>query len=385
MKENISLIILIILVTACSNHRKSKIIHPSRQNLALGENGHIINAEAKISQKKEDDRWFLPVLDSTRQISSIGKLQGDRTELFGFIGDTAIDSRWRIYLLDTHKQLIGVYNRDGSYITSIGGKGKGPGEFEFARSMANYNNKWLLVNNGYRIEIYSIELKKIKLLKTVKLDKRTYSICVCAGKLFVHFTGLMNQDNEDEIKMNKNVNMIQAFALPSFEPLFSFGRAYKSTYPMVVDRLSEGDISCNEASSTVMFTFAHMPVVEGYSAKDGHHKWKTRVDGLHFPEIIQQNKGEQLGALEYTPPKDIMDRFIPSVTFDGNYEILQVRRQTFHKDKFGSREEGLTFLLDSVTGEGSLVSKKLPFIYNASHHLAVTVSDDYITSKIYKF
>ncbi|TVQ07436.1 MAG: 6-bladed beta-propeller, partial [Balneolaceae bacterium] len=61
---------------------------------------------------------------------------GDTEEFyFGQLGAINVDERDRVYLADGREGLIHIYNGDGSYIRSVGGKGGGPGEFQSISSL----------------------------------------------------------------------------------------------------------------------------------------------------------------------------------------------------------------------------------------------------------
>lgn len=65
--------------------------------------------------------------------------------LLAFVYDAASDSEGNIYLVDRQTQNIHSYNSDGSYRWTIGGRGQGPGEFQFISSIQIDNNDHLFV------------------------------------------------------------------------------------------------------------------------------------------------------------------------------------------------------------------------------------------------
>ncbi|HSG49558.1 MAG TPA: 6-bladed beta-propeller [Longimicrobiales bacterium] len=48
--------------------------------------------------------------------------------LFGYVADVALDPEGRLYVLDQQARAVRVFDRDGSYLHSLGGPGEGPGE-----------------------------------------------------------------------------------------------------------------------------------------------------------------------------------------------------------------------------------------------------------------
>jgi hypothetical protein len=59
----------------------------------------------------------------------IGSRDGSAHSAFGYAGDIEVDDDGRIYVLDRQVEQIQVFAGDGSYVRTIGGKGRGPGEF----------------------------------------------------------------------------------------------------------------------------------------------------------------------------------------------------------------------------------------------------------------
>jgi hypothetical protein len=70
----------------------------------------------------EGEAWAL------RESLRIGALEGDGPELFGEIGDVAVDGEGRIYVLEEQAHEIRVFGPDGSHLRTIGRQGGGPGE-----------------------------------------------------------------------------------------------------------------------------------------------------------------------------------------------------------------------------------------------------------------
>lgn len=58
----------------------------------------------------------------------IGARHGEGPEVFGDVRSLALDDAGRVYVLDFHVQEVRVFDSDGSYVRTIGGRGGGPGE-----------------------------------------------------------------------------------------------------------------------------------------------------------------------------------------------------------------------------------------------------------------
>ena len=58
----------------------------------------------------------------------IGAIEGDPEYQFGQVGFIAVDSRYRMFVIDAQSQHVRVFSPDGQYEQTIGGPGSGPGE-----------------------------------------------------------------------------------------------------------------------------------------------------------------------------------------------------------------------------------------------------------------
>jgi len=379
--------LLALLLVGCSSKQKYKIVHPTQENLSLGSKGYEIKASKSDLDKNESDSdTLISVHRKMHKISSIGTSNSSQNEIFGHIEDTFIDSLHRVYLLDSRKQLIEVFSQKGEYITSLGEKGKGPGEFEYAHSITNYKDRYLLISNGYRIEIYDISSKKIKFLKTLHLKIWAHSLCIYRNKLFIHNNRLWDKSDNfaKKVKNDENIPMIQAYNFPSMKPAFSFGRSYRSNNPSVVDRMTSGNLSCNRATSTIIFIFNNLPIIQGYSAKNGKLRWQSRIDNLNFPDFIEKNENGKTTLTYQIPESHIMDQFSIPISFRNTYNIIQVHRSIIPTPSREGKSITLTFLLNTSNGKGNYISKEIPNISSLRDHLVATISSNFVVSNLYK-
>lgn len=366
---------VVIVCSSCTSNNNSRngiIQHPTKENLpnpAL-ENEYLIDlnmVEISDSNQKE----LLSKLENMRRISSNG--EGIDNELFGIIIDVEIDYRNRIYILDERRQEVVVFGTAGEYLTTLGGSGKGPGELEYAKSITIYDDKWLLINNSFRIEVYDISGEEISFQETVQFERNTRSICTIGDTLFVHSTGFLDQEQKPEI--SNFVPVIHAYSLPDFEAIYSFGQSYMSKNPMVIERLSLGSVSCTATTSTVVFSFERFPVLHGYDAKTGELKWKTGIEGLKTTNLEEKNESGRT-TISYGPSSnEYRDRLITTINLNNGYEMVQIDRLNLSENSFGSDRDVLTFLINTESGKGQMVSKNLPLVYGVSKDKAVTVSD----------
>lgn len=81
--------------------------------------------------------------------------------LHGKLGEVTIDNSDRVFIADRDRLVIHVYNPDGSYHTSLGRKGNGPGEFSGIGSIKIHSGMLYAADTNpfpLRVHAYSLEL-----------------------------------------------------------------------------------------------------------------------------------------------------------------------------------------------------------------------------------
>lgn len=366
-------ILICLLFQSCSNKTSNEVIHPTPINTTSDKQFAITDL---ILQQKSGETFKLDY--DYKEVAHIGKKYGKDEEMFGTISDIEKDTLNRLYILDERQQLIQVYDIEGNFLSTIGRKGAGPGEFEGARSLSIYKNL-LLVSNGYRIEVFNIESEEIKFLKTVQFDKRIHSICTSGDNLFIHNTQLLNQD--DKVEGEDYVNMLHSYKLPDFTFQFSFGQSYISKTPMVVDRMSLGNINCNNTGSIVVFAFERVPTIHGYSIDNGDLKWTTNLKGINNFQVIE-TKIDGKPRLTYKQSENnISDQILPLNRFQAN-TLFQIHRRIFSEPGKIDSNKFIALKLDASSGVVETFKYDLSGYTFFFNRYAAQISEDYTTIKI---
>ncbi len=372
---------VLVFFWSCGFNEKSEIQHPTPKNLPTKneQNTHVIDVEKK-SEENVNQIEAIQNLENIKLVSQIGRLFGNPDETFGLIEDIKIDSFNRIYILDKTQQHIKVYKPNGDFITTLGNKGQGPREFEKANSMDTYKDSLLYVSNGYRIEVFNISKNEIEFVETKSIKQSVRSLCVVDKKLFIHPIRLTEPDeiiNEKDYK-----SMIYAYSINTFQESFLFGKSYISSNPFLLDRLSTGSLSCNKATSTVMFSFEKFQVLHGYSGENGDLEWQTRIDGLSLVRLTQFSNNGKIG-LKNSQPDDIFDMKLKPISYDDRYNIVQIDRRTLDEVGYHIGSKIITLVVDSKSGESFKLDIDLPRILHIKNNLMVTVDEDRVISKVY--
>lgn len=82
---------------------------------------------------------------ATEPSVSIGRTSGDERYLFGSIRGAIVLAGGRIAVLDQQAALVRVYSPEGVHLEDWGGRGEGPGEFNFPVSLFPYRGDSILV------------------------------------------------------------------------------------------------------------------------------------------------------------------------------------------------------------------------------------------------
>ena len=87
---------------------------------------------------------------------SIGELDGPEELLFGSIWTIAVDNDRNVYVFDEQAQHVQVYDAEGVYVETLGGRGEGPGEFSRAEAIALLPDGRLVVRDpgNTRVQVF---------------------------------------------------------------------------------------------------------------------------------------------------------------------------------------------------------------------------------------
>jgi len=116
-------ILVPMLCAGCSEARRANIEHWDGTVDTLA-SGTVVVRNGTRGAWSEGEQW--KVLEEVR----IGVAEVDGPDNFGDIASFAIDNFDRILILDTQASELRIFDPNGKYVRTIGGKGAGPGEFD---------------------------------------------------------------------------------------------------------------------------------------------------------------------------------------------------------------------------------------------------------------
>lgn len=95
---------------------------------------------------------------------------GDTPEItFGGLGGFDVDSSGRVYINDYQQNTINIFKSDGTYLTTIGGSGNGPGEYAFGPFPVLKSDQLFLIDGmKARVNLHSTD--DFELTQTISLN-----------------------------------------------------------------------------------------------------------------------------------------------------------------------------------------------------------------------
>lgn len=71
------------------------------------------------------------------------------------IGEVEVDDKRRVYILDSDQLKVHIFNHDGTFLTSVGRQGQGPGEFQYIGDIqVDHRNLYVLDPLQHKISVF---------------------------------------------------------------------------------------------------------------------------------------------------------------------------------------------------------------------------------------
>lgn len=107
---------------------------------------------------------------SVEEELSIGDAEGERNYVFHHLSYLTVDNEENIYAMDQGEAHVKVFDKNGTFLRTIGKMGEGPGELLHPNEIFIIDNKQLVIEDYIRnLTYYSLEGKYIKARSTTKI------------------------------------------------------------------------------------------------------------------------------------------------------------------------------------------------------------------------
>jgi len=221
----------------------------------------------RVVHNEKDGKWGKKVPISLEYIRNIGELETEDENLaFHIPSDIAIDDQGNIYILDAGNHRIQKFGPDGKYITTLGNRGQGPGEFYLPISLDLDPDGYLYVSDpqNQRIQILKPDGEEHKTLSfhetpagTIRITKSGDLVMGKGGIVFAFGPG-GSQEPEKLMKLlDVEGNILGKFG----EPI-----TYKDSF---VNRMGNNFRFALDKESNVYVSFEYQNRIEKYSPQGG--------------------------------------------------------------------------------------------------------------------
>ncbi len=297
-------------VTSCDSRPlvQAGVRHPRDEYVVRSTNqGATISISGQADREAEDLQRRCGAIIGYADTVGVGMLEGDPSYTIGSARDVAVDDAGRLYVLDSRFHEVKVFDTNGALLESVGGRGKGPGEFAGPTSIAVDGKQRLYVGDMTRVvHVFDWSDGRLKYKRMFRLRVEPRDMCFMRGHLLVH--GLTLEDNRLIHVYDRDGSYERSFAV-----------LYDSGNGLVDYKLSLGRIACLQSEGTVVYApISVIPEIRGYSIR-GDLLWVTRV--LDYKPILFE---EMPGGSRITVPGRGYHRILSLVSGGGGCLVLQI-------------------------------------------------------------
>ena len=313
-------------------------LHPTQRNLDI--------PDARPLSVPLDDISLASIVSDTSEYVKIGVNEGPPHAMFGHIADVALDSFNNVYILDSEYNTVRVYDIGGTYLSSFGRAGNGPGELYEPESISLIDNGNRAVITTGRVTIFSRTSPS-----TFEFD-RTFNVpypafweggsCSMNGHVYT-------LDYSPEAQ-----GVIHKYSLDGAY-ITSFGNEYISSVPFVTSQLSDrGYLACSAKSDVIAWIRRYLPFIHGYSS-DGGHLWTFRIQDYLSPGVEQARTEDGRASVMTNSMQEGHSRHMGLHVDDQGHFFASFI--TAKRDSVSVRDQlisqGHVFRIDPSTEEGS--------------------------------
>lgn len=338
-------------------------VHPNEENAAPAD-AHLISEDSLPTGLSADalDAWR-SVRDDLLAAQTVMRLgtEEEGPQLFGRIGDVAVDAEGNVLVFDALAMELRVFDSGGRYISGFGGHGDGPLELRYNLFgvFELLDEGRVLVANGAVTKLFAEVAGQWQLDKTVEAPGFITDACVINDEAF--FAGWRADDN----------SLIQTASLATGVAGEGFVQGYQHPDYLVRSKMAEGTrIACFATTQQVIVGWAYRPIIAAYRLGQRSPIWTSRVSGRLPSRIVYGLASDQTGterpAIEdQTDPRDFLQAVLP---ISVGHLLIQYSRT--------SRSQPIdpvtrTYLVDTASGLGAFLGTDLPDI-------STVLSDGYV-------
>lgn len=258
----IVLLILGLTLPGCKPDSGPGTIHPVEARVPhFDDPDHTIRTESPPKK----GRWAQITAAWGTPTYKIGVENAQGPELFGRISDVEQDNRGRIFVVDYENKEVRVFSPEGAHRFTFGRAGEGPGEFQYPSQLELLDDGTLMVaGRSGRVQFFEVLADSVNRTGGFTVDFTPEDVCVLGDEVFIHGAPSSRPEHS-----------IHVYSRPG-KHARSFGPVYQSDNEFIRRSITDGHITCDEPTNTVVFGFGLAPILYGYRSK-GTFQWTARI------------------------------------------------------------------------------------------------------------
>jgi hypothetical protein len=273
-------------------------------------------------------------LELVRKIGDIDT--EDENVAFNHPSDVAVDKEGNVYVLDTGNARIQKFGPDGKYLSTIGGKGQGPGEFMLPDGIDFDRNGNLVVADSAQSRIKLVIDGGRDVKSVVLRDQSIRGIrSLRSGNYVVSTAVFLGRTTKGEWQKPNEARLFKILS-PDGSIMYEFGKLTDFGEPLtnVVGNASALDVDARDA---IYVSFIFQNRVEKYGP-DGTLVWRVDRPLNYSTEVIKKGWIGQFGG--NSPEMNTCATGI-AADAEGRIWVVTLNRQ-LTKEVEGVKTSGLT-------------------------------------------
>jgi hypothetical protein len=350
------LTIVILNLTACGGGSQD---HPSWQQ----------SPEFVDIQTTELDQHLLHVSEALGSADvewEIGTFDGPPETVFAYPVDIAVVGD-DVYILDAMYSEIRVFTIQGNFVTVIGRRGRGPGEFDHPLSINATSDGQLVVAQPTGLTFIRRTSLGVEFVSSRHVNSGIPSptgACLLNDVVYVR--------SNNWIDSGHLIFAIDDGANTSI----SFGEGYTKGSRIIQLQLSDGLIACVGQPKTVINAYQYLPLLRGY-APTGELRWTAYFSDFRLLRWTARTTSlGQMFGLNSREPGDMLLSLTALPTDFVIVQVAQLAAATRERPGRQRIERLRTYLVSVRTGRGIEIDAELPRILHADEsRLWATTTD----------
>lgn len=341
----------VVVAAGCGQSTADNVRHPIRDSLSVDTDEAVVvtrngNVPASVAA-------FVGRLTSRKRVGHMGSFGGNSDSVFGSIVDLIFLTDSSVAVLDQQAVVVRVFHIDGHHLYTVGGSGKGPGEYEFPIAILSPYPDWFWVIDGARLaHRYNISNGHLQFVDRITLAGFAEDACTHHdGSIMLHapahVPGAFQTDVLFELDQGGRTN--RSFAAP-----------YRYEHRLVAKRLRRGKIAC--VDGVVLLAFDAQNRLDSYDKEDGGLRWHSVFEGVLIPPVIEQVQPDGRRAVTTAIREHSYFHALLGIAgAPGAPAIVQFALRDTEQVLSGNTDwEVETYAVDLATGRGAYVGDDLP-------------------------